>query len=623
MLDIIINSPDDMEDTENHAKSEETNSMQLFDINKSDDDSDMLVIEIGEPEKPENTEAHIQPEDIFDGLKYTSNDDYWDKETDEPDIGNKIEYENEGEYDYNYIYSEESLLKDFKDNTAGSSNISTSTDWIDEKFEKKEAYVDWDDDFDCDAKKISKKAKKLQKQKKRLEKAMLKFCDDNNADLSDEIEMAAESDKKSSGTTKLTPYLIVEKMMENYNIVIVDGIIHIHDGLIYRAYFNDDDVHTPIQKILTREEKIPLRTTNYNDAVTQLYAQEKLIWDNPPISDEIIAFNNGVFNFVKNKKIKNPEKHFLNFKIKANFIPDGDLSSPHFDKFIHDITGGNKQAMRLIYYFIGGCIIPGNYAKSFFVLGTAPNTGKSIFGRFLGELIDDEQVSSVPLHNLNSDFHLARLKNKVMNISMDLDSSTISKTAVSYLKAITGNDKIDINPKYDKMTVMKRHGKLIFGTNHPIHLSQVDDAFWQRLVLIPLMCSVPKEVQDVHLDKKILKERDAIVTKALFCARELIKNYKFPKCTLADRMIEEWRFGDSASITLFIKECCKIDKSDACTHSQVLYTAYLKFCNANNFAPTNGNDFSRHLTKYFNLSRKKWTNDAGQYLWGFRGIELV
>ena len=71
--------------------------------------------------------------------------------------------------------------------------------------------------------------------------------------------------------------------------------------------------------------------------------------------------------------------------------------------------------------------------------------------------------------------------------------------------------------------------KFLFATNFPLRIDSNDPAFLDRIIFLPFMKSVPKDERDPDLAKKLWKERDAIVTKALQYARKLMKQgWQFP-----------------------------------------------------------------------------------------------
>ena len=79
--------------------------------------------------------------------------------------------------------------------------------------------------------------------------------------------------------------------------------------------------------------------------------------------------------------------------------------------------------------------------------------------------------------------------------------------------------------------------KFLFATNFPLRIESNDPAFLDRIIFLPFMNSVPKEERDPNLAKKLWKERDAIVTKALQYARKLMKQgWQFPPIPDVDCM---------------------------------------------------------------------------------------
>ena len=168
-------------------------------------------------------------------------------------------------------------------------------------------------------------------------------------------------------------------------------------------------------------------------------------------------------------------------------------------------------------------------AKVFFIMGEAPDSGKSLLGNFIESLFPTEYVSNIALTDMNKGFSVAPIAGSAINISLDLPSAKLNAVAVSKLKMLTGGDTLNINQKYEKEYRYENRAKLVFASNFPIGLIENDNAFWNRLVYLPFTKSIPKEEQDRELLKKLQKEKNAIVSKALLYAKKLIDaDFQFP-----------------------------------------------------------------------------------------------
>lgn len=470
-----------------------------------------------------------------------------------------------------------------------------------------------------DKKKHKKKLKKIQKMQKNAElfaqnhwrrpfeqtgEVYKSKCEERSAEISEE--------------KKLKPYSMYRRIVENFNVIVVDGSCYIHDGIIYKHY-NTDAIETFLKTILSEDEQYLLNSRNYEDAVKQLLHEPSVICENPPYPKGIVAFENGLFDLSTGEKIDHPENYFLTYKIRSKYNPEKKIKTPVFDKFIDDISGGDPQIKDRIMYMIAYSILPGNMGKCFFVCGTAPDSGKSVLANLIADFFDKKNVSHVALHDFSKHFELAPLQNSVLNCHMDEDASIISKTAISKLKSLTGNDGTELAIKHITSIAYYNQAKFIFGTNHIILLEQADAAFWNRLIFVPFLHSTDKKHQNTQLLDMLKAEKEGIIQNAVKYARVLIKNdYKFPPCHVAEKVVDSWRYGRISSIYTFVRNCCKItDNKKNGTHSAELFEAYDYFCEEIGVEGVNQNMFSRTLTDIFKLPHEKWDGK-----WGYRGIFL-
>ena len=447
---------------------------------------------------------------------------------------------------------------------------------------------------------------------------------DNNPESEKSVD---EFDSQFSGNgtvKKIKSYALKELLIDNEELLLVQGVFYYFDGVKYVAA-DQDKIIALMQANLPSEQLALLRHNDYVDAERLLRCDERIKLDDFPIAKHCILFNNGLYDLKKDRFIKPSPKKFVRFQVHATYLPDKKIKTPVFDEFLAAISGGDSQIRKLILAFLGYCLLPEDDGKCFFVLGTAKNSGKSLLARFLEYLFGASNVSHVALHDMGGTFDLSSLFNKAINTAMDLDADIINKRAVSRIKNLTGGDTIEVNAKYQAITSFRSYLKFIFATNHPLLLDKADSAFWDRIIFIPFLNSIPKECQDIKLLDKLIKERDGIVRKAVKAAKILIKNnYEFPKCDIADRIIKTWRYGKDFSIAEFVENCCIISHdSGVKTHTHKLYARYRDYCEEEALDFVSENQFSRILSDIFELPQSRWVESDSRSLRGFIGITLI
>ena len=169
---------------------------------------------------------------------------------------------------------------------------------------------------------------------------------------------------------------------------------------------------------------------------------------------------------------------------------------------------------------------------------------KEIVEKLKKEYPKGTRVQLVAMDDFQNDFVLAQIAGKSINLAMDIPGGVISRKSASAIKMLTGRDLVTINAKNEHPYKYRNFAKLVFASNDPITTKESDSAFWERMIIIPFLNSIPKKEQDSELLDKFWEERDGIVNQAVFFARELLKNgFQFPGCPVAEVMKRNWISG--------------------------------------------------------------------------------
>lgn len=407
-------------------------------------------------------------------------------------------------------------------------------------------------------------------------------------------------------------------------------------GTIY-ARRADDPVFTPISETdlaeivreqFSREIADGLSYGFYGSLLKYLNSFSQIKLEDIPINKNKVLFRNGLFDAKKMKFVEIDDHMVLIHETKAKLgrkkkkvekVKKKAPQTPYFDQFLEKVSGGDEEIQHLILAMIGYLLLPEPDGKVFFVLGTAPNSGKSVLSNFLRRLVGEVNTAAIPLNELGGQFSKSALIGKRLNISMDLDDYPLSPKAVRDIKMLTGDDTMFIDVKHKNPIAHKPAVKFLFGTNAPLKLRRNDPAFWNRVILIPFQHSVAAEEQDKDLANHLWDERDGIVHQAMQEAHSLIMaGYTFPHCAAAEKMKAQWMGVDkTALIDLFLQECCVREEGCGPTTTEELFQAYTDFCREKNQDVCTKSGFSRRLNEI--CSVEPWSDGKKR---GYRGIAL-
>lgn len=426
---------------------------------------------------------------------------------------------------------------------------------------------------------------------------------------------------------------IEEIIMENAVFRNIDGNLCVWNGRFYKQ-LSVTSFAQEVRKLMPQAQQNRIsRFSRFKEAYDYMLANEKIkqkfTSSAMSAAKHMIVFKNGMYEAEENELIPSTPKYPVLFDINANYVEEKHIQTPYMDSIINQATNGDQEVLKRFYQCLGYICAQGNEAKKFFVFGTAPDSGKSIIGEFLGKLLGADHVSSISLNSLGGRFALGTINQKVLNYNMDLPAAELDTGVVQKLKQLTGDARIDCEEKYVQGRTVKHHCKFLFATNHPIRLRQEDDAFYRRLLLIPFISSVEDSDKDYHLAERIWEERDAIATKAAHAYRKLYQNnYMFEESQLADSMLDEWRCtGENAMMKQFFNYYFEVDQDDhaAFMPTDLIFKAYQEYCSKNgeNILESDKPFFSKKFRNVFPFqSAKRRVAGYNSPVNGYLGIRL-
>ncbi len=229
-----------------------------------------------------------------------------------------------------------------------------------------------------------------------------------------------------------------------------------------------------------------------------------------------VTFRNGNLNLDTGQLEPHSPSIFTTFSIQANYLGPGcGVETPVFDQVLLRAGGGDPWFVERVFQMFGYAFTADIQGKCGFLLQGVTNSGKSLLCNFLSSFFPEDKVAAIALHNVGDRFSTAELEGAALCITPDLPSSPLSEKAAGMVKALTGNDLIQADRKYQKHTKFRFEGKFLMGTNHALLTKGHDPAFADRLVVLPFLHSIPRAEWDNQLLDKLKLERDAVASKAM------------------------------------------------------------------------------------------------------------
>jgi len=204
----------------------------------------------------------------------------------------------------------------------------------------------------------------------------------------------------------------------------------------------------------------------------------------------LITCKNGVVDLMTMELLPSSPEQYSFKRVPLNYNPDAICHN--IDDLIYKLIPDEDVQYKLD-IMIGYTLINSYlYNKIFFLYGP-PGTGKTTIINIIAEMLGDENISSVRLHDLiERPFMRVDLINSYANFSGDASNEPIKDGSV--LKILSGDGRMSIDKKNVPNPIsLKNSCKLIIDTNEMPAFDSNDDALYRRFIRIVFSNVIPKE----------------------------------------------------------------------------------------------------------------------------------
>lgn len=416
--------------------------------------------------------------------------------------------------------------------------------------------------------------------------------------------------------------LLARHIRENLHYIFVrdsarGGVLrYVYENGCYRLYA-DEMLKGIIKNYITDFDESILQMKDVNEVFGNITTDLKFKTNEELNTDEnIINFQNGILRLSDMKLLPHSPEIMSTIQIPCDWLGE-DKATPVFDKFMNDLTSGDKEVQNLLLEFMGAALsnVKGHrLKKSLFMVGKG-DTGKSQLKSLTEKLLGSGNFIGMDLKEIESRFGTGNLYNKRLAGSSDMSFLTVNELRI--FKQCTGGDSIFAEFKGLNGFEYTYKGLFWFCMNRLPKFGG-DDGQWVYDRIMQVNCNhiVPKDKQDKFLLDKMYAERDGIVYKAIMALKRVIQNgYNFTE----PQSVENARaiyMADNNTVIAFFNECMQIRPlgkiKDSCTTGRV-YKVYKAWCMDNNqgYAKT-AKDFRNELADYLGTTFSDMTVRRGK-----------
>ena len=241
----------------------------------------------------------------------------------------------------------------------------------------------------------------------------------------------------------------------------------------------------------------------------------KYISDRRDPEHNIVKFKNCLYDMDKLEPIQAENPVFTQVESSYNYNPEA--KSTALSNFLEtslkkDDDNDTQKAVKCITQLTGYLFTSGNHLNVLPMIIGISGGGKSVFANILIAIFGKDKVADLKLQEISKDPHAtSSLINKHLNIIQDSDASSINNN--SLIKQITGNDQLQVNPKYVQPFVLPPEEvpkSILIGNNIPL-FTHLEPALIERFLIIEFNVKFRGEDGEDHdLLKKILADPQEI-----------------------------------------------------------------------------------------------------------------
>jgi putative DNA primase/helicase len=178
----------------------------------------------------------------------------------------------------------------------------------------------------------------------------------------------------------------------------------------------------------------------------------------PNDNRDLIAVNNGIFDFVKKELMPFSPEHIFLSKVRTNYdlnavtsptIINADGSEWEIEKWAKDLFD-DEERTQLLWEVLGATVRPlVSWNKAVYPFDEDGENGKGTFLVLVRCLVGAGSWVSIPIAEFANKFQLAQIVNKSLVVTDENDVGSFSDRLANYKAAITG-DVITIEEKFEK-----------------------------------------------------------------------------------------------------------------------------------------------------------------------------
>lgn len=311
----------------------------------------------------------------------------------------------------------------------------------------------------------------------------------------------------------------------------------------------------------------------------------------------LLGVGNGVVDLRRMQLLQNEPDYFITRCCSADFDPSAQC--PSWLRFLDAVFQGDAATIDAVQLLLGYTLT--GYSREeimIFCVGFGAN-GKSIFSNVVSAIIGEYSCTapSSLLAARRTDDHGARNDLAMLDgarlvsinelpAGMHLDEQLV--------KQLAGREPISARFLHKEYFTYEPRFTPWVRTNHKPIVKGDDDGIWRRLVILPFRRTFAPHEQDLHLEGRLLKERDGILAWMVEGARRYLREGLKLSPTMTREQTQYRK--DSDMLGEFLTECTKA-AADGRVEQKALFVSWQNWCKDNGVQPGSKKTFTQRLSE--------------------------
>lgn len=436
------------------------------------------------------------------------------------------------------------------------------------------------------------KEKKAEKEKQHEENKMLEY-------------MMRWFPIDENGKMTFEPVVMGEDLVKDFVKVFFDGNLtyYYQDGL----YFKQGEKY--LSKLIQGLMQTKARQSRIREVLSWIQNHTYTESSKINANDGLINVKNGLLNARTGELLPHNPERLSTIQLDVEYDPDA--NDENVMEFLKSILP--EDTIDTVLEMIGYCLVPTTrYEKAFMLTGTGAN-GKSTFINMITAMIGKDNISNIPLQDLESNrFKSAQLNGKLLNTFADIPHIALDKSSV--FKSLVSGDRISAEFKGKDSFDFKPFAKLIFSANEIPSSRDTTDGFFRRWIIIPFPNQFTSDKADVRLIDKLTtpQAKSTLLNLAIEALKCLEQNGKFTENETTKEMLEQYK-RDTDNVVTFVEESCTFGEEFTYSRND-LFKEYIAWCNESGLKHLGKIKFNKRIEEKYKLKHKRPTGEPHVWL---------